>query len=104
METTNYNNDKVPMNCNPLMWWKANTVHLPYLCILAGCYLAMLATIDPVDCLFSVAGQIVMAKRSQLDPETVTLLVFLHEALPLVRELVLHSIIKDTADNMYDLT
>ena len=32
--------------------------------------------------LFSVAGQVVTAKRARLDPTTVTLLVFLHEAIP----------------------
>ncbi len=32
--------------------------------------------------LFSVAGQVVTAKRVRLDPSTVTLLVFLHEAIP----------------------
>ena len=31
---------------------------------------------------FSVAGQIVTAKRARLHPDTVTLLVFLHEAIP----------------------
>jgi len=29
-----------------------------------------------------VAGQVVTAKRARLDPSTVTLLVFLHEAIP----------------------
>ena len=32
--------------------------------------------------LFSVAGQIVTAKRASLHPDTVTLLVFLREAVP----------------------
>ena len=32
--------------------------------------------------LFSVAGQVVTAKRVRLDPSTVTLLVFLHETIP----------------------
>ena len=30
----------------------------------------------------SVAGQVVTGKRARLDPSTVTLLVFLHEAIP----------------------
>jgi len=44
--------------------------------------LAMPATIDSVERLFSVAGQVVTDKRARLDPSTVTLLVFLHEAIP----------------------
>jgi hypothetical protein len=35
-----------------------------------------------VELLFSVSGQVVTAKRARLDPSTVTLLVFLHEAIP----------------------
>jgi hypothetical protein len=45
-------------------------------------YLAMPATSASVERLFSVAGQVVTAKRARLDPSTVTLLVFLHEAIP----------------------
>ena len=44
--------------------------------------LAMPATSDSVERLFSVAGQVVTAKRARLDPSTVALLVFLHEAIP----------------------
>ncbi len=42
----------------------------------------MPATRASVERLFSVAGQVVTAKRARLDPSTVTLLVFLHEAIP----------------------
>ena len=42
----------------------------------------MPATSASVERLFSVAGQVVSAKRARLDPTTVTLLVFLHEAIP----------------------
>jgi len=49
-------------------------------------------------CLFfvAVAGQVVTAKRASLDPHTVILLVILHEALPVVREMMVLQIIKDT--------
>jgi len=41
----------------------------------------MPATSASVERLFSVAGQVVTGKRASLDPTTVTLLVFLHEAI-----------------------
>ena len=47
----------------------------------------MPATTAPAEILFSVAGQVVTAKRNRLSPETVTLLVFLHESLPVFREI-----------------
>ena len=66
----------------PLKWWKEHAAKFPYLSQLARRYLAMPATSASVERLFSVAGQVVTAKRASLDPETVTLLVFLHEAIP----------------------
>ena len=42
----------------------------------------MPATSASVERLFSVAGQVVTVKRARLHPSTVTLLVFLHEAIP----------------------
>ena len=45
-------------------------------------YLAMPATSASVERLVSVAGQVVTARRARLNPATVTLLVFLHEAIP----------------------
>ncbi len=42
----------------------------------------MPATSASVERLLSVSGQVVTAKRARLDPSTVTLLVFLHEAIP----------------------
>jgi len=56
--------------------------YLPTVSRLARRYLAMPATSASVERLFSVAGQVVTAKRARLDPTTVTLLVFLHEAIP----------------------
>ena len=42
----------------------------------------MPATSASVERLFSVAGQVITIKRARLDPTTVTLVVFLHEAIP----------------------
>ena len=69
---------------------------LPYLSRLACRHLTMSVTSAPEERLFSVAGQVVTAKRTSLDLHTVTLLVFLHEALPIVREITVRQIIKDT--------
>lgn len=48
-----------------------------------------------VERLFSVAGQVVTAKRNRLHPSSVTLLVFLHEAIPGVIEREARAIIQD---------
>ena len=66
---------------NPLDWWKKWGSKFPNLAQLARRYLAMPATSAPVERLFSVAGLVATAKRNRLDPETVSLLVFVHEAL-----------------------
>ena len=58
-------------------------------------YLAMPATSASVERLFSVAGQVVTAKRNSLHPSSVTLLVFLHEAIPGVIEREARAIIQD---------
>ena len=55
----------------------------------------MPATSASVERLFSVAGQVVTAKRARLDPSTVTLLVFLHEAIPGGIEREARTIIQD---------
>ena len=64
--------------------------------ILARRYLAMPATSTPIGCLFSVAVKFATAKRACLDLHTVTLLVFLHKILPVVREMTVRQIVKDT--------
>ena len=47
----------------------------------------MPSTTVPVERLFSVTGQVVTVKRNRVTPETVTLLVFLNESLPVFREM-----------------
>ena len=77
-----FNDGKLASNAPILTWWKEHAARFPYLSQLARRYLAMPATSASVERLFSVAGQVVTAKRARLHPDTVTLLVFLHEAIP----------------------
>ena len=78
-----------------LKWWKEHAAQFPYLSQVARRYLAMTATSASVERLFSVAGQVVTAKRNRLHPSSVTLLVFLHEAIPGVIEREARAIIQD---------
>ena len=75
------------MEANPLVWWKKYDVNFPNLSQVTRRYLAKPVTTVPVERLFSVTGQVVTAKRNRLFPATVTLLVFLHETLPLFRQI-----------------
>ena len=52
--------------------------------------------VKSVERLFSVAGQVVTAKRANQHPSTVTLLVFLHEAIPGGIEREARAIIEDS--------
>jgi hypothetical protein len=96
MSDHQFNEGKLDVKANILMWWKLHAVHFPYLSRLARRYLAMPATSDSVERLFSVAGQVVTTKRARLHPSTVTLLVFLHEAIPGGIEREAYKIIEDT--------
>ena len=79
---------------DPLQWWKKWGSKFPNLAQLARRYLAMPATSAPVERLFSVAGLVATAKRNRLAPSTVSLLVFLHEALPISRGLEVDTMLK----------
>ena len=79
---------------NPLQWWKKWGSKFPSLAQLARRYLAMPATSAPVERLFSVAGLVATAKINRLAPSTASLLVFLHEALPISRGLEVDAMLK----------
>jgi hypothetical protein len=51
--------------------------------------------------LFSVAGQVDAARRASLSPDTMTLLVFLHEALPFVRKIRASRIVRAALEHYY---
>jgi hypothetical protein len=86
-----YMDGLILVDSNPLVWWKTYAATFPYLTEVSRRYLAIPATSAPVERLFSVAGQVVTATRNRLHPETVTLLVFLHEDLPLHRDMKFQS-------------
>ena len=45
-------------------------------------HLSIFERFSAIEKRWTVSGQVVTAKRARLDPTTVTLLVFLHEAIP----------------------
>ena len=73
--------------------------HFPTLSQLARRFLAISATSCPVERLFSVAGQVDADRRASLAPDTLTLLVFLHEALPLVRKIRASRIVRQAIEH-----
>jgi hypothetical protein len=74
---------------NPLKeFWLPCSTSLPRMAKLARRILCVPATSAPSERLFSVAGLTVTAKRNRLNDETVALLVFLHNAWPVVDEWV----------------
>jgi hypothetical protein len=52
-----------------------------------GTFIADTGTSAPVQRLFSVAGQVDSSRRVTLSSDNLTLLVFMHEALPLIRKI-----------------
>ena len=62
---------------NPLTWWRQNNERYPSLAILAKKYLCIPATSVLSERVFSTAGDIVTAQRSQLKSQQVDRLIFL---------------------------
>jgi len=71
---------------NILEWWKQNKEEYPILWKLAQVFLAIPATARPSEQSFSIAGNIVTARRNRLSPELVEASHLLHENAWLVRE------------------
>ncbi|CAG8660876.1 16596_t:CDS:1, partial [Gigaspora rosea] len=66
-ELTQYLSEAVlPMNINPLNWWKLSCSHFPYLSRMAKDYLVIQSTSVPSEQVFSKAGDTVRAKRTLL--------------------------------------
>lgn len=71
----------IELDADPLQWWKIHASGYPSLSKLARKYLCVCGTSSPSERLFSVAGNIVTAKRSLLKPHKVDMLVFLAKNL-----------------------
>eukprot|EP00063_Salmo_salar_P052191 XP_014027026.1 PREDICTED: uncharacterized protein LOC106585398 isoform X2 [Salmo salar] len=67
----------IPLDGDPLAWWKSNECKYPHIAMMARCYLAVPGTSDPSERVFSTAEDIVTAKRSSLSPDNVDILIFL---------------------------
>jgi len=69
--------DVMPFDEDPLLYWKRNKEKLPTLAKLAKEYLGLTATSAPAERLFSIAGNFYTAKRNLLGPNTFRSLVFI---------------------------
>ena len=71
-------------NC-PLLWWKNNQAKYRLLSAVALHLLCIPATSAPSERVFSVAGLTIAKDRARLAPQTANELIFLHDALPAIR-------------------
>jgi hypothetical protein len=72
---------------DPLVWWRGlRQQKYPFLSALARRVLAIPATSAASERLFSVAGLVVTKKRNSLTGDSVSLLVWLHEAWDIIEE------------------
>jgi hypothetical protein len=78
---------EVAIDSSPLLWWKKNCDCFKHLAELAKKYLCIAATSVASERVFSTSGNVVSAKRSRLDPDTVNQLTFLAKNLDLADSL-----------------
>ncbi|XP_024118736.1 zinc finger BED domain-containing protein 1-like [Oryzias melastigma] len=71
---------------NPLKWWSSHEAAFPLLGKLAKRYLCIPGTSVAAERVFSTAGDIVTAQRSNLSPDHVDQLVFLQKNLKIVND------------------
>ena len=68
---------KVGQTADPLMFWQKVQPQMPELTMLSMRYTVVQATSVASERIFSIAGDIVRAERSRLEPEQVDALIFL---------------------------
>eukprot|EP00063_Salmo_salar_P021871 XP_013996706.1 PREDICTED: zinc finger BED domain-containing protein DAYSLEEPER-like [Salmo salar] len=66
----------IPVDGDPLAWWKSNECKYPHIAMMARRYLAVPGTSVPSERVFSMAGDIVTVKRSTLSPDNVDIRIF----------------------------
>lgn len=81
-EIVNYKcEESMPLDSDPLLWWKVHQKAYPLLAHLAQKYLSIPATSVASERVFSTAGDLVTAQRSCLSCEQVDKLIFLKKNL-----------------------
>jgi hypothetical protein len=75
------------INSNPFSWWREHKEQFPILSKLARIYLPIPATSTPSERLFSCAGNLLMAKRTRLNPELFNRLMFLKKNTSFVKNI-----------------
>jgi hypothetical protein len=71
--------------CCPLTWWRNHSTKYKMLSEVALRLLCIPATSAPSERVFSVAGLTIAKDRARLAPQTANELIFLHDALPAIR-------------------
>ncbi|XP_038831160.1 E3 SUMO-protein ligase ZBED1-like [Salvelinus namaycush] len=81
-EVTSYRElDCIPLDADPLTWWKTKELIYPHVAMLARRYLAVPGTSVPSERVFSTAADIVTLSRSVLTVDNVDRLIFLKKHL-----------------------
>ncbi|XP_069105739.1 E3 SUMO-protein ligase ZBED1-like [Argopecten irradians] len=78
LELVNYKSTQnMPLDADPLLWWKQQELNFPLLSTLARRYLCIPATSVASERVFSTAGDLVSAQRSLLSSDQIDRLIFL---------------------------
>ena len=64
---------------DPLAWWKHKSFHVPLLQEFARKYLCIPSTSVPAERIFFKAGELVSARRSNIKPKNVNMILFLSQ-------------------------
>jgi hypothetical protein len=79
LEVRNYLKKDVPINFNISEFWKSTKTEFPRMFLLAQAVLGISASSADSERHFSISGLILNARRSNLQPEKVKKIMFIHE-------------------------